>query len=268
MTSYSALAGYGHLPAVISEAKEQAADGVTSRKIYNLPLGASFGNVVHELFENLPFAGFVGDNDCEADCVTQCRRFGVSADSQQLKSLLCDVVRAPIGTESGEALFSLAALDEQDVLKEMPFYFHLREGSTEQINKLLDFSRVVQPVQERKLKGYLTGFVDLVCRHRGKYYIMDYKTNYLGDYLNDYRNDLLVAAMRDHNYGLQYWIYTLVLHRFLVNTVADYDYEKDFGGVFYLFVRGMSPELPGNGLFFDRPDISVLDALHRYLGAD
>ncbi len=266
MTSYSALAGSGHFPA-ISEAKKQAADGGTSRKIYTLPLGASFGNVVHELFEKLPFAGVAGDNDYERDCVAQCRRFGVSADSQQLLSLLGDVVRSPIGANSDRECFRLADLEEQDVLKEMPFYFHLREGSTERINKLLAFSRVVQPVQERKLKGYLTGFVDLVCRRRGKYYIMDYKTNYLGDYLSDYREDVLVSAMRDHNYGLQYWIYTLVLHRFLINSVPGYEYEKDFGGVFYLFVRGMSPELPGNGLFFDRPDVLVLDALHKYLGA-
>ena len=267
MTSYSALTGSAHLPAMF-EADEQAAEGDGSRKIYNLPLGASFGNVVHELFENFPFAGFAGANDFEKDCVAQCRRFGVSADNDQLMLLLGDVVRSPIGTESEKELFRLAELNEQDVLKEMPFYFHLQEGSTERINELLAFSPVVQPVQERKLQGYLTGFIDLVCRHREKYYIMDYKTNYLGDYFGDYGKEFLVTAMRDHNYGLQYWIYTLVLHRFLLNSVPGYEYEKNFGGVFYLFVRGMGPELPGNGLFFDRPDISVLDALHKYLGAD
>jgi len=267
MTSYSALAGSGHLPALY-EGDEQSEDGDNSRKIYNLPLGASFGNVVHELFEDLPFAKFAGDNDYEEDCVVQCRRFGVSVDTRQLMSLLGDVVSSPIKAESGKELFHLADLDEQDVLKEMPFYFHLREESTERINELLAFSPVVQPVQERKLKGYLTGFVDLVCRHKGKYYIMDYKTNYLGDHFCDYEKDLLVTAMHDHNYGLQYWIYTLVLHRFLMNTVPGYEYGENFGGVFYLFVRGMSPELPGNGLFFDRPDISVLDALHKHLGAD
>lgn len=267
MTSYSSLVGTGHVP-MTHEANEPGSGDASSEKIVNLPLGASFGNVVHELFESLPFIRFAGDNDYEQDCITQCRRFGVNADVQLLMTLLSDVVRSPITTDRrGRELFSLAELDEQDVLKEMPFYFHLQEESTGRINELLAFSPVVQPVQERKIKGYLTGFVDLVCRRKGKYYIMDYKTNYLGDHFGDYEKKQLITAMRDHNYGLQYWIYTLVLHRFLLNTVPGYEYEKNFGGVFYLFVRGMKPEIPGNGLFFDRPDVEVLDALHRYLGA-
>ncbi len=266
MTSYSALAGSGHSSGAYTSDGQNSGEK-ESRKIYDLPFGASLGNVVHGMLEDFPFAVLAGAADYEAECLAQCRRFGVTADPDQLMSLLRDVTRAPIIPENGKELFSLADLDEQDVLKEMPFYFHLREGSTERINELLVFSSVVQPIQERKLKGYLTGFVDLVCRYQGKYYIMDYKTNYLGDHFRDYTKDLLVAAMHDHNYGLQYWIYTLVLHRFLLNTMPTYDYEKDFGGVFYLFARGMSPEYPENGLFFDRPEVSVLDALQTCLGA-
>jgi len=190
------------------------------------------------------------------------------ADAGQLMGLLRDVIRSPLSPGDGVESFSLLDLAEQDLLKEMPFYFHLREESTERINELLAFSDVVQPIQERKLRGYLTGFVDLVCRYRGRYYIMDYKSNYLGDYFSEYGQGGLVAAMRDHNYGLQYWIYTLVLHRFLAGTLPAYSYQQNFGGVFYLFTRGMNPEYPGNGVFFDRPDFRVLDGLQKSLGAD
>jgi len=266
LTSYSSLAGSGHFSGA-HDSVAQVADEKESRKIYTLPFGAALGNVVHGMLEDFPFAMLAGAADYEDECLAQCRRFGVTAESGQLMALLRDVTRSPMIADNGKELFSLAGLEEQDVLKEMPFYFHLREGSTERINELLAFSSVVKPIEERRLKGYLTGFVDLVCRHQGKYYIMDYKTNYLGDHFRDYRKDFLVAAMHDHNYGLQYWIYTMVLHGFLSNTIATYEYEKDFGGVFYLFARGMSPDYPENGLFFDRPQLSVLEALQKCLGA-
>ena len=96
---------------------------------------------------------------------------------------------------------------------------------------------------------------------------IDYKSNYLGDYLHDYGEGKIRIAMGDHNYGLQYWIYTLVLHRFLSGTLHNYSYEEMFGGVFYLFARGMSPDSPGNGVFFDRPQQSVVENLLQTLGA-
>ncbi len=266
LTSYSSLAGSGHSSAIYDSAQHIATEK-ESKTIYTLPFGAALGNVVHGMLEDFPFAMLAGEADYEDECLAQCRRFGVTADTGQLMALLRDVTSSPMIADNGKELFVLAGLEEQDVLKEMPFYFHLREGSTERINELLAFSSVVQPIEERKLKGYLTGFVDLVCRHQGKYYIMDYKTNYLGDHFRDYTKDFLVAAMHDHNYGLQYWIYTLVLHGFLSNTIPGYEYEKNFGGVFYLFARGMSPEYPENGLFFDRPQVAVLDALQKCLGA-
>lgn len=265
MTSYSALAGQSH---TVSEKREPVATEAGARRIYDLPFGAAFGNVVHGLLEDHPFSLLAGEEDYGEEVDAQCRRFGVTADTEQLMHLVRDVTRSPLGNTGGEEKsFSLAELAERDVLKEMPFYFHLREESTERINSLLAFSEVVQPIQERKLKGYLTGFIDLVCRHNGQYFVIDYKSNYLGDTLAHYSWDFLVSAMRDHNYGLQYWIYTLVLHRFLSNSVKDYSYERDFGGVLYLFARGMTPELPGNGVYADRPQLSVLNALHESLGA-
>jgi exodeoxyribonuclease V beta subunit len=266
MTSYSALAGQSHS---VSGARAPIDLKAGATPIHDLPFGAPLGNVVHGLLEDFSFALLAGDEDYQDKVLAQCHRFGVTADAGQLMNLLRDVTRSPLFRQDGDQeRFCLADLPERDTLKEMPFYFHLREESTERINDLLDFSDVVQPIQERKLKGYLTGFVDLVCRHNDQYFVIDYKTNYLGDTLAHYSGDSLVAAMRDHNYGLQYWIYTLVLHRFLTNTLPEYEYERDFGGVLYLFARGMSPANPGHGVFCDRPQFSVLSELHKSLGAD
>ncbi len=84
----------------------------------------------------------------------------------------------------------------------------------------------------------------------------------------DYGPDKLVAAMQSHNYGLQYWIYTLVLHRHLQNLMPEYRYKQHFGGVMYLFVRGMSPAITGSGVFSTLPDYDKLLALDQAIGGE
>ncbi len=269
MTSYSALAAHTHPVSLRGAAvmPREVKEDLQGTQIHSLPFGAGLGNVVHGLLEDYPFSLLAAEMDYGEKCLAQCRRFGVKAESLQLMALLRDVTRTPLPLGREGDTFCLSDLEERDVLKEMPFYFHLREGSTEYLNTVLDFSPVVQAVPERTLKGFLTGFIDLVCRFQEKYYVIDYKTNFLGNSLADYSAENLVAAMHGHNYGLQYWIYTLVLHRFLVATLDGYSYEKDFGGVFYLFARGMRPECPGSGVFFDRPELSVLEKLSECMGA-
>jgi exodeoxyribonuclease V beta subunit len=113
------------------------------------------------------------------------------------------------------------------------------------------------------LVGLMKGFIDLVFRHRGRYFIVDYKSNHLGDQVADYRAERLGAAMAAHRYDLQYLVYSVALHRFLSSRLAGYDYRRHFGGVYYLFLRGMRPARgPACGVFFDCPDpdlIRVLD---------
>ena len=110
---------------------------------------------------------------------------------------------------------------------------------------------------------------------------MDYKSNWLGNSLPDYETKRLEQAMRDHNYGLQYWLYTLVLHRYLQSAMegdgqgrpdgagarggGGYDYATHFGGVMYLFVRGMEPTVAGSGVYFVLPDRATLERLDRCL---
>ena len=40
-------------------------------------------------------------------------------------------------------------------------------------------------------------------------------------------------------YYLQYHLYTVALHRFLAQRQPGYRYDKHFGGVLYLFLKGM-----------------------------
>ena len=132
------------------------------------------------------------------------------------------------------------------------------------LDKSSDFIRLTLPSQTKYL-GLLADCIDLICRKGQRYYLIDYKSNDLGADPGAYEPASLVRAMAGHNYGLQVWIYSLILHRYLAWTLEDYDHDHHFGGVCYLFVRGMDPARPGSGVHATRPELSTLTALERAL---
>ena len=92
--------------------------------------------------------------------------------------------------------------------------------------------------------------------------MLDYKSNFLGENVADYAPSALSKAMLHHHYDWQYLLYCLALHRYLKRVDRDYDYERDFGGVFYLFLRGMNGEAQ-SGVFFDRPSVQLMQAIEE-----
>ena len=112
------------------------------------------------------------------------------------------------------------------------------------------------------LAGFLRGFIDLAFEHRGRWYVVDYKSNFLGPSPDDYQSPRVTNAMIGHHYFLQYHLYVVALHRYLGVRVPTYDYDRHFGGVYYLFLRGMAPHYPrGTGTFFDRPSRAMIEGL-------
>jgi exodeoxyribonuclease V beta subunit len=110
----------------------------------------------------------------------------------------------------------------------------------------------LQPLQ---LEGMLTGFMDLVLEHEGRYWVLDYKSNWLGAY----GAAQLQESILSHRYDVQYTLYLLALHRLLKSRLPDYDYEQHVGGALYLYLRGI--DQPGAGLFVDRPPLALIEAL-------
>ena len=141
------------------------------------------------------------------------------------------------------------------------------------LNRVFDvsaFNRALQKhhrlpseaLQFDAIKGMLRGFMDLVFRHNGKYYLVDYKSNFLGVEPQNYVGKSLEQAMLANHYDWQYLFYTLALHRYLQQRDANYQYEIHFGGVFYCFLRGMNGENQ-DGVFFDKPDYALIQALEN-----
>ena len=112
------------------------------------------------------------------------------------------------------------------------------------------------------IHGFLRGYIDLVAEHAGRWYILDYKSNWLGSRPGDYGPEALAAAMRAGGYTLQSLIYLVALHRYLSVRLPGYEYQRHVGGAFYLFVRGIDPAAGmDRGVHFDRPTAECLLAL-------
>ena len=230
----------------------------------HLPAGVRFGTMIHDLLESFDFSDIAAGSMEPTRVEALLQRYQLEVGQEQIQTLLRTIVCTSFA-ESGPLMFSLADVASERMVKEMEFSLHLEHTSTGRINQILANKASVAELFERDIEGYLNGFIDLVCEHENRFYIIDYKTNKLGGE-EQYQPDALVGAMRAHNYGLQYWLYSLVLHRWLRRWLPGYRYRDHFGGAIYLFVRGMTPDLPGRGVFFDQPDEKTLIELDRCFG--
>ena len=108
--------------------------------------------------------------------------------------------------------------------------------------------------------------MDLVYQQGGRYYLLDWKSNHLGNRPEEYGKEALATTMESNLYGLQYLLYTVALNRYLSLRVAGYDYDTHFGGVRYLFLRGINPRWGAEyGVFRDLPPAELIRELTECL---
>lgn len=125
-----------------------------------------------------------------------------------------------------------------------------------------------QQMSQQSLWRYLRGEIDLVYEHEGRYYVVDYKSNYLGNTFDAYHTAALAQSMSEHRYWLQAAIYQVALHRFLQLRLPHYDINTHLGAVEYAFIRGMSPNYVAHGRLVWQPDSEFILALDALFGAD
>lgn len=225
--------------------------------ILDLPRGKQVGTALHRHFENCYFSDLA--NTEEIDKLRQSLQLDETF-IEPLQNWLQQISHTPLSNEIGIALADLA---NKDCIKEMPFYLAIREHfDVEAFNHALKAHHHLssEPLQFEQIQGMVRGSIDLVFRHNGKYYLVDYKSNFLGSTLADYNQEALKKEMLHSHYDWQYLIYTLAVHRYLQSVVPHYDYARDFGGVFYLFLRGMNGE-PQSGVFYDHPSVELITEL-------
>ena len=267
--------------------------------IFAFPKGGSAGTLLHDILEHVDF-GRTDDSALEGEIASKLREHGF--ETKWVRTL-CDLVRRVVSHPLEGAwgppdaipppLFCLSDIGPGERLNELEFHFPLKTVTREKLIGLFRgaspagrpergrvagngrreggsgpeaFSMAMGRLRFDPVRGFMKGFVDMVFQHQGRFYLVDWKSNYLGQEKEDYHRDRLGTVMAEREYILQYHLYTMALHRYLQLRQPGYDYEAHFGGVYYLFLRGMEPAWGGDyGVFHDRPDRKLVELLCREL---
>ena len=241
---------------------EQKGNSPQAPTIYNFPRGAAAGTAVHKLFERDEFdfrtAGIAGESVWIGEVLSQ----------HQIDRKWSPVMRQMLADVAGAVLpgIDLSEVQTSERLREMEFHFLSADTESERLFRIIR-NEPVSAETSRKATGFMTGFIDLIIRQNGRYYILDYKSNHLGDELSDYEPSQLRQEIYSNGYDLQYHLYTLALAQYLAKRISDFSYESHFGGVAYLFVRGMRAG-SSNGVWFHKPDQRIIQLLGKELGVN
>ena len=272
--SYSSLAHATLAPADAEErpdhdARPIAIDSDTPPTgIHALPAGARTGSCLHEIFENIDYPEAAGANSetkrTVADILKQHRL-------EDHLDLVWPNVQAVLNAPLDDSLpgFTLGALESHDRLMELEFTFHIQGVAAPRLAEIFrahggpeldtNFPARLGRLQFEPRDGFMRGFIDLLFRHQGRYYLLDWKSNRLGPDDAAYTHERLKGVMTTEFYTLQYHLYTLALHLHLGERLPDYDFDQHFGGAFYIFTRGIQSET--RGIFFDCPNRTLVETL-------
>jgi len=236
------------------------------------PAGAKSGLALHDVLEHLDFSVPMS-HAARRSVRSALSRFDLGA---RWETPILESMQAVTGTplEPG-----LCLGDVRKSVREMEFTFPVAQPGSS--IRSVDIARIMRRSQDatlqgaadsveklsfEPLQGFMRGYIDLVFEHEGSWYVADYKSNFLGTQAEHYSPERLGSEMQRHHYVLQYLLYTVAVDRFLRTRLNDYNYADNFGGVYYLFLRGMHPSHPHHtGVHFARPETELISAIDTLL---
>ena len=226
--------------------------------IHTFAGGIKTGICMHEIFEELDFC-----NDAAIDPLVHRKLAAFSFDPSIWAAPVGQCVRRALQVELHPGL-QLRNVPFAARLTELEFHFPVRHLHAGALQSLLR-AEIAGRLRFEARRGLLKGFIDLIFESAGRFYIVDWKSNQLGGDADAYGEASLSAAMTRHHYTLQYHLYVVALHRYLrLRLGRSYNFETHFGGVFYLFLRGLDPAKPHRGVYRARPaadTVAQLEAL-------
>ncbi|WP_236180417.1 exodeoxyribonuclease V subunit beta [Pseudomonas mosselii] len=280
IASYSALrVGDQTLVADSSQAQQLLDDEVLDSQslrevpaeagdIHRFPRGPNPGTFLHGLLEWAGREGFAEvaaqGPVIERTVGQRCNRRDWTGWIPTLTQWLQQLLVQPMPLQG--ATLTLAGLERYQV--EMEFWFASHQVDAVRLDHLVARHTHVgmtrAAAQPTVLNGMFKGFIDLAFELDGRYYVADYKSNWLGPDAEAYGALAMEQAILEHRYDLQYVLYLLALHRQLRARLPDYDYDRHVGGAVFIFLRGVTSA--GHGLYHARPPralIEQLDAMFR-----
>ena len=236
--------------------------------IHALPAGARTGTCLHEIFETIDYPQAAAAHDEARQSIADILAKHSLADHL---GTVWPNVQAVLNAPLDDSLpgFTLGALEQCDRMMELEFTFHMAGVAAPRLAEIFcehggpeldpNFPERLGRLQFNARNGFMRGFIDLLFRHEDRYYILDWKSNRLGPDDAAYTPERLRGVMTTEFYTLQYHLYTLALHLHLGQRLPDYDFDRHFGGAFYLFTRGIKSDT--RGVYFDLPSRALVEAL-------
>lgn len=249
-------------------------DFVNEIIIQTFPRGTRAGIFFHEIFENLDFAA--PSDDALSTLIG--RQLDKHRYDRKWQDCVLEMAQNVLNTKlsSADGAFTLGGLKKGSWIAEMEFFFPLKFITPEILSTSLrkwdknyqaaDLASLSASFQFKPVQGMARGFMDMVFEQNGKYYLVDWKSNFLGYRREDYSLEAMKKEMERHLYPLQYLLYTVALHRYLSLRVKNYDYSSCFGGVMYVFLRGVRADAgEESGFFRNIPPASLIEELTNVL---
>ncbi|MDQ8187746.1 UvrD-helicase domain-containing protein [Pelagicoccus sp. SDUM812002] len=243
---------------------EQEPEGIS---IFTLPKGTHAGDLLHLILERFDFS-----RPETLAATTQFAFDSLQFEPRDFEPIVAAqigaIAKTPLRSRFGE--FTLEEVPASLRIPELEFAYPVTGDVKEGILNALsscDLGAIPNTWLAGLVKGemglpasMLRGFIDLVLEMDGRLYIFDWKSNYLGPRPVDYDQAAIQESMADHNYYLQYLLYCVALKRFAEWRFPGQSFSERFGGVFYIYARGISPGKE-TGIFYDLPSMELLESL-------
>lgn len=259
------------------EAVKSPGGGMSSYDSFvHFPRGARAGTFLHKVLEGVDFNQSTQES-IQAHVQQLLEEFGFESDWQvAVTRMIQNILRIPLDPANTNLV--LSRISAQERLNELEFNIPLDPLTSGKLRFILKshlgkkFPKMTSVMLDRiefpPVTGFMKGFIDLTFCFQGRYYLVDWKSTYLGDDLTDYALERLRETMWRERYIVQYLLYVVALHRYLEFRVRDYEYPRHFGGIYYVFLRGVDPQLgPKYGIYQDLPDESLVRALSECLSS-
>jgi len=230
--------------------------------LHEFPKGSEAGNCLHGVLEKL-----ITNNEPDVKVIDSfLRLYGIEYRYKDVVIKLIQEVRNALFC-SDNMKFSLAYLKNENMISELDFHFSFDRFISDKFEEIISADaphlHIRNTISEISITGFMKGFADMVFCHEGKYFILDWKSNYLGDYASDYSEEKLIQSMRSSKYAVQLYIYTYALYKLLKIQNKEFSYD-DFGGFFYVYLRGVSAG-SSNGIYFYRPSLDAVKKIEKEL---
>lgn len=233
-----------------------------TNSIYKIPKknnifqGKEYGFFLHNILKIINFSNI-------KKIRKNIKKFNELSLSQSSIKTISNWIKNIISALSKRFKISLNQLKKKEYIQEMRFTIPIKKYIDFKLinyymKKFDQISLLCPDISHYNISGALTGSIDLIFKWKEKFYFIDYKSNWLGANKYSYTKKNIITEIMKYRYDIQYQLYTLAIHRYLKIHIKNYDYKKNFGGAFYIFLRAFDQKKNNRGIFFKKPSYSFI----------